>query len=346
MRVELFFHNAAEGRGILNICKREGVQKVNIPNKVSGEDVLAYITQLELTNSNEFEVIPHYSLLNQDQSLPKGSSQYQSYLKFEEYVRQCSSLGVKEVLLITGSKARVKKKSVDTLQCLRIAAGLDGTLTSGSTKNRFRSLNVGVGVAYNPYFPDETAQAEEDKRLADKLSTGLVTSVWLQFGSDVIALERSLKRFKEKYQNSMETSNSDKSNSEEAKLGGGAKLIGSIMVPSKQLLARMKFRPWNGVFLSDEFLSSTDVALSIVHKLVQIYKQYGVEPLIETAIRTQEDMVQAKELVRYAESPESIEHEIVSLSEKCTDDQEGINGNSITGSITEGSDGIKRQKLG
>ena len=38
---------------------------------------------------------------------------------------------------------------------------------------------------------------------------------------------------------------------------------GSVFLPSRKLLAQMKFRPWNGVFLSDEYLGSVEAATAI-----------------------------------------------------------------------------------
>ena len=67
-------------------------------------------------------------------------------------------------------------------------------------------------------------------------------------------------------------------------------IYGSVFIPSKRLLAQMKFRPWNGVFLSEEYLSSVETATEITSSILDIYKKRGVIPLVETAIKTDEEL--------------------------------------------------------
>lgn len=67
-------------------------------------------------------------------------------------------------------------------------------------------------------------------------------------------------------------------------------MVGSVLLPSPRLLAQFKFRPWNGVFLSDEYLSGVAQADAITRQVVQLYREFGVEPLIETAVRGQQDL--------------------------------------------------------
>lgn len=70
----------------------------------------------------------------------------------------------------------------------------------------------------------------------------MVTDIWLQYGSDLSALEEGL---------AFVRSVTD------------LPVVGSCFLPSKQLLARMKFRPWNGVYLSSEYLDDVSVATKI-----------------------------------------------------------------------------------
>ena len=48
----------------------------------------------------------------------------------------------------------------------------------------------------------------------------------------------------------------------------------------------MKFRPWSGLFLSEEYLSSVESANLITKEIIELYNQFNVEILIETALRT------------------------------------------------------------
>ena len=64
-----------------------------------------------------------------------------------------------------------------------------------------------------------------------------------------------------------------------------------------RLLAQMKYRPWNGVFLSDEYLSSVEAANKLTQELLKVYEKFGVTPLLETALRTSTDVKSAYALV-------------------------------------------------
>lgn len=59
----------------------------------------------------------------------------------------------------------------------------------------------------------------------------------------------------------------------------------------------MRYRPWNGVFLSDEYLSSVEAATQITQELLERYKSHSVIPLLETALRSTEDMRSATKLL-------------------------------------------------
>jgi hypothetical protein len=66
-----------------------------------------------------------------------------------------------------------------------------------------------------------------------------------------------------------------------------AKLVGSLFLPTKQLLAQQRFRPWNGVWLSEAYLASPEGAADITREIVRIYREFGVEVLVEApGVRT------------------------------------------------------------
>lgn len=78
-------------------------------------------------------------------------------------------------------------------------------------------------------------------------------AVWSQVGTDLEALERGLQHI---------ASLRAKIEREPGSRGGisaappsprpALLVLGSVLVPSKKLLAQMRFRPWGGVFLSSE----------------------------------------------------------------------------------------------
>lgn len=56
-------------------------------------------------------------------------------------------------------------------------------------------------------------------------------------------------------------------------------------------------RPWNGVFLSDEYLSSVEAAEAITTKILSVYSDAGVVPLVESAVTTDSDMLRLQALL-------------------------------------------------
>ena len=121
---------------------------------------------------------------------------------------------------------------------------------------------------------------EEIIRLEKKLESGLVSSIWIQFGTDYKLLKSRIKILKNIIYSTMQN------NSEELNI----KLFGSILIPSKQFLARFKYRPWKGVYCSSEFLDSTDFANNVVKKILIAYKENNIFPIIETSIYTDEHL--------------------------------------------------------
>lgn len=59
----------------------------------------------------------------------------------------------------------------------------------------------------------------------------------------------------------------------------------------------MKFRPWSGVFLSEEYLSSVEAATRLTKEILACYRQNEVIPLLETPLRTEQDIADAHSLM-------------------------------------------------
>lgn len=173
--------------------------------------------------------------------------------------------GARRLLIVSGSG---EKKKVNSLTCLQHLQSINADRNS---------LGIDLGVAYNPYFPIECDRGNESLRLAEKLETGLVSDIWLQFGSDVTLLRQSLELLYDPA-GSFNIS------------GRGVKMIGSLFLPSKAMLARMRFRPWNGVFLSPEYLNDLTVARQTTQSILDIYREFNVEPLIETSIKNSTEL--------------------------------------------------------
>lgn len=59
----------------------------------------------------------------------------------------------------------------------------------------------------------------------------------------------------------------------------------------------MKYRPWNGVFLCDEYLSSVEAAERVTTQILKVYNKNGIIPLIETRVETDEQLKHALALL-------------------------------------------------
>ena len=62
----------------------------------------------------------------------------------------------------------------------------------------------------------------------------------------------------------------------------------------------MKYRPWNGVFLSDKYLSSVEAAESITGDILKLYHQHGVQPLVESSISSAAELRRCHGLLEQA----------------------------------------------
>ena len=108
------------------------------------------------------------------------------------------------------------------------------------------------------------SNTSERERFDRKLSSGLINSIWFQYGTDIKELQNEVDYIKKvaKYEK--------------------INLFGSLLIPSKQFIARFKFRPWKGVHISEKFLCSIDNFCDFTRDLVQFYEGNNITPIIET----------------------------------------------------------------
>ena len=261
IRLEISFKTYDELRSILSFCKKNNLSRINIPckNTLKKEFLLNSI-KLSREEFPSIDIIPHFSILYEFRRNKFNTQNY--FIKFINVVK---SLGCKQVLLVSGSQRRATLDSVSTLLFLK-----DNPL--------FLNDNFSLGVAFNPYLSGHMFD-EEIERLANKLKSGLVSSVWIQFGTDIQLLESRLGILKNII---LLTSNNNKILD--------INLFGSILIPSKQFLARFKYRPWKGVYCSNEFLESVEFANTFVRNLLRIYMQYQILPVIENRVSSEDQL--------------------------------------------------------
>ena len=257
-RIEISFKSIDELRLLLSFYEKNNLYKINIPckNNLKKEFLLNSI-KIAREEFPALDVIPHFSILHEFKR-----NRINTLNSFIEFIKSVKSLGCNEVLLVSGSQKRSTLDSVSTLNHLK-----DNTFFSNS--------DFSIGVAFNPYLSSVLFE-EEISKLEKKLQSGIVKSIWIQFGSDSKLLESRIDILKKLI------SLSDKAHSKKSNII----LFGSILIPSKQLLARFKYRPWKGVYCSNEFLESVDFARNFIIKLLITYKKHGICPIIETDVST------------------------------------------------------------
>ena len=258
IRHEISFKSYDELRSILSFYQKNNIYKINIPCKKSlRKDFLLNSIKISREEFPNIDIIPHFSILHE---FRKNRINTKIYL--DEFLQVVKNLGCNEVLLISGSQKR---------------STLDSVSAIGSLKENplFSNSDFSIGVAFNPFLPDLMFD-EEIKRLEKKLKSGIVSSIWIQFGTEISLLESRIDIIKSLILSSLEI------NSKISDI----RVLGSILIPSKQFLARFKYRPWKGVYCSREFLESVDFANELVIKLLETYINNDIQPIIETNTST------------------------------------------------------------
>jgi len=250
----------------------EGFRDFSLVNKNADDKVLKWVDTCldEVPGST---VCAHYSIrYNKD----KGGAEA-TFRRFSEHLHTLEKRGHgtrAEVLLISGSGP---KTPLDTVACLERLK--DECLKGAKSNEQGRTAaNPQLGVAFNPYYADDAQAQIERQRLRSKLATNQIQSVWLQFGSGTDLLTQSLQWLRD--------------------VEPTIRIVGSLFLPTKQLIAQQRFRPWNGVFLSPEYLSGPECAETISKEILAIYLKFGVEVLVEApGVRTLKDIATLRSLL-------------------------------------------------
>jgi len=244
LRFELSFKNISQLEIKLNFCKSNKIKNINIPCKGPiKKDFLNSTIKYISKNHQEFNVTYHYSLYHQ-----YSQNKEKSYQEFLDFLKNSYSNRNYEILLVSGS---VKKKNFDAINVL-------------SKIKEEKDLKVKLGIAYNPYLKKYYNDTSERERFNNKHSSGLINSIWFQYGTDIKVIQDEVNYIRKVAKN-------EKIN-----------LFGSLLIPSKQFIARFKFRPWKGVHISENILCSLDDFHEFTRDLVCFYKNNNITPVIET----------------------------------------------------------------
>jgi hypothetical protein len=216
---------------------------------------------------------------------------------FERYIEDMTSAGASSILVVSGvlaGKADVLDKgSLDSVTTLTSAAESSKASVVGVQSKDKSAGRMTFGCCFNPHVgggldPAVNGEARFEKewnRFERKIETGAVSEAWVAFGADVDALERGLKRIK--------------ALREDRRAPPHLRVFGSIFVPSKSWIAKMRFRCWKGTFLGGKddangYLCQTLApAQAVTRRTLELFEEYEVEPVIESSIRTPREMEQA-----------------------------------------------------
>ena len=265
-RVEISFKDFDQLKKRLDFCVNKKIYKINIPCKGNiKKDFLDEVVKFVGVKYKKLDVIYHYSFYHQFHNNKNIS--YTKFLNFLELNKTFNKSN--EILLVSGSKRR---KDFDVLTILE-------KLKSDLSKN------IKFGVAFNPYFFEERDYKIERNRLIDKLNSYFVQSIWLQFGSEINQLSREINFLNKILGNSQKLIDKE------------INIYGSLFIPSKQFLARFKFRPWRGVYLSDEYLNSLEESDKITKNIIDFYLRNSIIPLVETELSTEKQFLEAQNFI-------------------------------------------------
>ena len=245
-RLELSFKDIDQLKRKIEFCNENNIYRINIPCKglIKKSFLLEVVDYLGIYQK-KLDVIYHYSLFHQ-----YSKNKKESYKYLLDFFKKCSSYDNSEILLISGTN---KKKNFDTVTVLNDL--------------KFNSnFGMKIGIAFNPYFFESNDVQIERNLFIDKINTGLINSIWLQFGSDLNSLQKEIFFIKKSLK----------------KYSLDLKIYGSLFIPSKQFLARFKFRPWRGVYLSEDFLNSVEYSTDLTREIFKCYSNNNIFPLIET----------------------------------------------------------------
>lgn len=251
MRFELFFKNIKELRNVLEFYGKNRMNNVNIPCKAKLRRELL-IEAIEITSRMDFQICPHFSI-----AYEFDRTKERTMKKLYTFIDTVHRNGVKEILLVSGGQ----RKALDSVSALR-----------SLSRQKQKVHKVLFAVAFNPYLPLNEMSTERE-RLQQKLDTGLVSTVYLQFGTDLSRLRTEIERLRSS-----------------SRFNHHIKIIGSVFLPSRKFLAQFKFRPWRGVFCSERYLNDLEYAKTFTRKMLRCYEELGIEALVESALRTESEV--------------------------------------------------------
>jgi hypothetical protein len=222
---------------------------------------------LEGVEYQRLKIIPTFSCSSNYET--NSTITFQKLIQFISILKQYK---IQDLLIVSGNP----KMKLDTLEVLKLMdceSQLDGIFIGAQSKSS-KTNHIGfsrfaendsyigdsysnIGVAYNPYSKNLEL---ENQRLIAKLQFSKVNQVWLQLGQDCQKLITAVEFIR--------------------KLKTDIQIVNSILMPNPKLLQSLKFRPWSGVYYSEEFYEDISFANKNIDEMKKLSKALNLKILI------------------------------------------------------------------
>ena len=231
---ELSIYSTDFNNKLISLLSNNSINKISITNKKYNTSIESIIQKIQTINPR-LEIVPYYSL-----KYHQKSSLQDTALTFIQQLKLYQDLGIKEVLLISG----VPKPKYDTRQVLEI---LCKTYQSEQLPQ--------LAVAYNPFLTGLDLEIENNT-IETKVTSGIISSVYLQIGIDLTKIRESVQYLRQ--------------------LQPNLDIYLSLMNPTPTRLAQFNYRPWKGVYLPKEYLQSVNNAIQINESIYNLAQELNV----------------------------------------------------------------------
>lgn len=246
MRFEIGLKKEVELVEIKKLIDRYNLIKVNLIDKPNQVDNL-WVARKLLAHKKDLDITLHFSINNRYEGNPLFTFQ-----SLQEFIYLAAQEGINKYLVVSGNP----KRQLETIKAFEFYATDIFKRQDIYTNYKHQDMFF---CAYNPSLKNGDL-VSENQRLREKIQTKVVTGVYLQISSELENLERGVSFIK-----SIDTK---------------IVIMGSVLIPSISILQSMRFRPWHGVSLSEDYFSDILIAQKYTQSILNFYKLNNIETVL------------------------------------------------------------------
>jgi hypothetical protein len=163
VRFELFFKDPSGLRALLPFLRAHGIQRVNLPNKNQGDDLVSAVRDLQAAGIRD--VCVHYSVKNQlkKNTLEAGHAHLSDFMQQVGQQAETSGRtggGEVSILLVTGSG---KKKAFNTVSALESLASPGQVHETEAAAAELKGSKLSSSKRKRPLIPDQPASTRKTR---------------------------------------------------------------------------------------------------------------------------------------------------------------------------------------